>query len=89
VNAVHVQRGFGIQFTRSWSHVAAPAFAAAILDADEEVIVTLSRLGTMRRPIPPERARRRVNAPDDGESEEAAPLRRAAEAPSVANSVWA
>ena len=37
--AVRVQRGFGIRFTRSVSHLAAPAFAAAAIGS--EVIATI------------------------------------------------
>jgi Trk K+ transport system NAD-binding subunit len=37
--AVRVQRGFGIRFTRSVSHLAAPAFAAAALGS--EVVATV------------------------------------------------
>ena len=37
--AVRVQRGFGIRFTRSVSHLAAPAFAAAAIGT--EVVATL------------------------------------------------
>jgi Trk K+ transport system NAD-binding subunit len=37
--AVRVQRGFGIRFTRSVSHLAAPAFAAAAMGSD--VIATV------------------------------------------------